>query len=435
MASGDPDLTIRFNAPSAARGSDVDEWQIFRAAPGSEVMVSNSLVVAAIALSTATPISANLAAAAGSRPSSTDGASADRQPSNSDGAGAGPPPSKPDEENPILSSVDNRITIAHTFQATGPGHWSRNPDGTINGKTEKQAYSLTHLDVWDYGTNYLDISIYKSGNNDPAASCINAGVTARSDGTAPRTPSRRTCHGQTEVYVLLRSTFAWSKIFDTKAFAEYPLKDVSFEVGLDANHQNDYNGAAKRAVVAGLRFDFELPYKGTLKVAPLIYYEFANHSRFMECEGGQSSPASAGLGVSCTVGGRKRYRPTWSIETAYNVNLETLDQTLKLFAISGRATFRGPKGNQNAPLGGTSGGAATKLEINSEPVRVSFDAGKALGASRRSHQMEVWVAYRYWRNKFGLDANASPTCFTNIAGQGNGSCTESSISTGVTVKL
>lgn len=333
------------------------------------------------------------------------------------------------EHNSVFSRIDNKISFYRIVGATGPGHWSRNADGSINGKTEKQAYSFTHSDVWDYGTNYLDVSVYTSGRNDPAAPCKNARSAAHS-GRPPDISIRGRCKGQTEVYVVARSTFGLSKIFNTGRHAAGPLKNISLELGFDLNHQNDYNAERKRALVAGLRFDLPLSNQGSLKIAPLVYYEFSNHSTLLEC-GERNSPIS---GVNCEANGRKHFKPTWSLESSYSLNLDAIEG-LEHFAISGRVTLRGPKGNQNSPLGRASGGRPTKLEINSEPLRIIFDASGAWAGPRYSHRVDVWVAYRYWHNKFGLDADESSTCFTDIPGESNGSCSESSLSAGVTVSL
>ena len=56
----------------------------------------------------------------------------------------------------------------------------------------------------------------------------------------------------------------------------------------------------------------------------------------------------------------------------------------------------------------SSGGPATKVEFNSEPIRLTFDASKAVWGPKYTHFVDVWVAYRYWQNKFGLDHNARP---------------------------
>jgi hypothetical protein len=328
------------------------------------------------------------------------------------------------EARPILQTSENRVSFSRIFNATGPGHWSRLADGEIDGTTTKQAYSLTHTDTWDYGTNYLDVTVYKSGSNDPARPCLRAGV-GPTDAAAGRS-----CGGETEIYVILRSACGWNELFNTNAFARRPLKNISFLVGGDANHQNDFNGGLKRALVAGLRLDFELPDNGALSVAPMMYYEFANRSRFIRC-----TPENDHPGVTCTEGGKKHFRPTWAVEVSYRLDLDFLQANAGYFGLSGRVNLRGPKGNQNAPLGKASGGRATTMEINSEPVRLTFDASRAFAGRQHAHDVDIWVAYRYWKNKFGIDASASPTCFTDRPGQSNKSCTESSVVTGITVKL
>jgi hypothetical protein len=277
--------------------------------------------------------------------------------------------------------------------------------------------------------------MYKSGHNDPAAPCTSPRAITDPLGTPPFATVSANCPGATEIYGLFRSTFGWNQIFNTKAFTMGPLHDMSFEVGLDANYENDYNAAAKRVVVAGLQFAFDLPYKGLFNVAPLMYYEFSNHSGFLQCGAGWNLPAATVPGVTCSPDGSKSYKPTWAVEINYNLDLGFLPEKLQYFSISGRADFHGPKGNQHAPLGIASGGTATKVEINSEPIRLTFDASKAFAGPKYSHLVDVWVAYRYWQNKYGLDANASPTCFTNIPGQSNKSCTESSLFSGITVKF
>jgi hypothetical protein len=236
------------------------------------------------------------------------------------------------------------------------------------------------------------------------------------------------CAGATEIYGLIRSTFGWNELFNTKAFTMGPLHNISFEVGMDANTENNPLGPAKRDAVAGLQFAFDLPYKGYFNVAPLVYYEFSNHNNFLGCGvGGVPN-------VTCTVDGNTSYKPTWAVEIGYYMDLGFLPESVQFFSISGRAGFYGPKGNQNEPAGLLSGGTATKVEINSEPIRLTFDASKAFMGAKYSHFVDTWVAYRYWQNKFGLDHANSPTCLVS-AGVSNNSCTESSVYAGVTVKF
>ena len=176
---------------------------------------------------------------------------------------------------PFFLLIDDRVTFSWMPKGTDPGVFSVRPDGSINGTTAKQVYSFTHFDLWQYGTNFFTISMFKSDHNDPANPCTNAGVIQTSFTSAAIPAS---CEGATEIYGLFRSTFGFNEMFGTKAFSYGPLHNISLEVGMDANTENNYLSPAKRDVVAGLQFAFDLPYKGYIDVAPLVYWEFANRN-------------------------------------------------------------------------------------------------------------------------------------------------------------
>jgi len=332
---------------------------------------------------------------------------------------------------PWFILIDDRVTYSYIFTAAQPGMWSVRPDGTVNAKTAKQVYSFTHFDIWQYGTNFFTISLYKSDHNDPAAPCINAGI------SSALLPAN--CAGASEIYGLFRSTFGFNQLFNTKAFTVGPLQNVSFEVGMDANTENRFFGAAKRDVVAGLQFEFALPYKGYFNVAPLMYWEYYNHNSFAQCNSGFSGPVP---GVSCLSDGNTKFKPTWAVETNYYMDLGFLPENFQFFSISGRAAWYGQKGTDTEPLpvvpGFTNGVFPTKVEFNSEPIRLTFDASKAAWGQKFSHFVDIWVAYRYWQNKFGLDHNApSAACSATVGGitRPSGACTESSLYSGITVKF
>ena len=332
---------------------------------------------------------------------------------------------KPAADLPFFYVIDDRVTYSWMPKGTDPGAFSVRPDGSINGKTAKSVYSFTHFDAWAYGTNFFTISMFKSDHNDPAGPCTNAG-------TIFGTPA--SCAGATEFYGLIRSTFGWNEIFNTKAFTMGPLHNVSFEVGADAGTENNFLSPAKRDFVAGLQFAFDLPYKGYINVAPLAYKEI-NHNAFDQCglfPGGVP-------GVTCIADGNTDFKTTWAVEVNYYMDLGFLPENMQYFSISGRAGWYGPKGDSNAPLAGTGVGrfsTASKTELNSEPIRLTFDASKAFAGPKYSHFVDVWVAYRYWQNKFGLDHNAEPgVCTLASTGQSTNSCTESTVYTGVTVKF
>jgi hypothetical protein len=333
---------------------------------------------------------------------------------------------KPVADLPFFFVIDDRVTFSYIFTAAQPGMFTVNPNGTINAKTAKSVYSFTHFDAWAYGTNFFTISLFKSGHNDPAAPCTNAGNIFG----APAN-----CAGASEIYGLFRSTFGWNELFNTKAFSVGPLHNISFEVGMDANAENRYFGAAKRDVVGGLQFAFDLPYKGYFNVAPLVYWEFLNHNSFSQC--GLFGPGIPG--ITCNADGNTSFKPTWAVETNYYMDLGFLPENMQYFSISGRAAWYGRKGTDTEPLpfNPAIGVFNTKVEFNSEPIRLTFDASKAVWGPKYSHFVDLWVAYRYWQNKFGLDHNRAFACTAVVGGVtvSNGSCTESSAYAGVTVKF
>jgi hypothetical protein len=334
----------------------------------------------------------------------------------------------PPPDLPFFFVIDDRVSFSWMPKGTDPGLWSTRPDGSINGTTAKQVYSFTHFDAWAYGTNFFTISMFKSDHNDAANPCANAGVLLSG---APAN-----CAGATEIYGLFRSTFGWNEIFNTKAFTMGPLHNISFEVGMDANTENNFLTPAKRDVVAGLQFAFDLPYKGYFNVAPLVYWEFSNHNAFTQCN---LFPGPNIAGLTCNADGNTKYNATWAVETNYYMDLGFLPPSVQFFSISGRAAWYGPKGDSNSlPFLSGPGrfSTASKTEFNSEPIRLTFDASKAFVGPKYSHFVDLWVAYRYWQNKFGLDHNAMPgVCTIAATGQSTNSCTESTVYGGVTVKF
>jgi hypothetical protein len=335
---------------------------------------------------------------------------------------------KPVADIPFFLVIDDRVTFSYIFTGTDPGVFSLKPGGGgFNGNTAKQVYSFTHFDVWAYGTNFFTISAYKSDHNDPTAPCINSGVDFNGN------TSLANCAGATEFYGLFRSTFGWNEIFNTKMFSVGPLHNISFEVGGDIEGENNYLAPAKRDAVAGLQFAFDLPYKGYINVTPLAYKEI-NHNAFTQC--GLFGTIATGPLQNCNIDGNTDFHTTWALEINYYMDLGFLPENMQYFAISGRAGFYGPKGNENAPCGVGCGGTATKTEINSEPIRLTFDASKAFMGPKYSQFVTTWVAYRYWENKFGLDHNAAPgVCTIAGTGQSTNTCNEQTVYAGVTVKF
>nr|WP_244541861.1 hypothetical protein [Afipia sp. GAS231] len=305
---------------------------------------------------------------------------------------------------PFFYINDNLLTYAYEPRGIEPGTPNQ-------GVTARQVVAFTHFDAWAYGTNSINVGYYMSDHNNPEGPC------------GYRTTG---CGGSSEFFGLIRSTFGFNQIFNTTAFSVGPLRNVSFEVGVDGSTENTFVGTRKHAAVAGLQFAFDLPYRGFFNFAPL-YYKETSHSSFTQC--GLFGPGVPG--VTCLADGDTNYNGTWRLEANYYMDLGFLPESIRYFSVSGRASLIGPKGNSNAPLGIAGGGIATVPELNAEPIRLTFDVSKAVWGPTRSHFVDVWVAYHYWQNKSGLDHNLSSVCNGVYAG----SCTESSVYTGVTVKF
>ena len=323
---------------------------------------------------------------------------------------------KPIADVPFFFVNDNLLTYAVQFNATDPG---------VTNKTVKQVYAYTHFDVWAYGTNFITLSLAKSDHADPAGPCGD-----------PFNPNPGNCAGAAEFYGLIRSTFGWNQLFNTKMFSVGGvLNNISFEVGVDGETENQFLAPNKKDVVAGLQFAFDLPYKGFIDIAPLYYQEW-NHNAYLTpgLVGTGCFPVDTCAGIS---DGNTRFNATWALEINYYMDLGFLPEQINYFSVSGRAGFYGPKGAGAASPSLIQASNNTAMEINSEPIRLTFDASKAFypGGIKYSHFLDVWVAYRFWENKFGLnDQNVNNgVCYTN--GVNNRSCTEKSLYAGVTAKF
>jgi nucleoside-specific outer membrane channel protein Tsx len=301
------------------------------------------------------------------------------------------PPPPPPSLLPFFLVNDNTFSLSYQYTATDPG---------FPGTTAKKVLNFTHFDVWGYGTNFFTIDVLKSDSRDPASPCLGQFLG---------------CAGATEIYGLFRSTFGFNEMFKTKTFSMGPLNDVSFEIGGDANTENNFLAPAKRDIVAGLEFTFGLPYKGHLNISPLYYKEW-NHNSFL-------TPAFL---VNGPVDGNTDFDGTWAIETNYSMDLGFLPAALPL-TFSGYANFYGPKGTGISSLVPNTAVPKTVVEFNSQQ-KLSLDVGKMAFGPAYSHYFDVWVAYRYWQNKFGLD-HTKGVCVS----PGGGGCTEKSWVTGVSV--
>lgn len=279
---------------------------------------------------------------------------------------------------PVFTVNDNTIGYYYAFTATNPGA----------GPSPKHVVAFTHFDVWTYGANFVNVEWLKATNAQappfgaPAAPCDQGG---------PLDPPGSTrCSGYTEIYGFFRSIFGWNQIFDTKAFAVGPLTNIEFAVGADANTDNTTLASAKRAIQAGLQFDFAAPYGGFLNVGVFVYKEW-QHNGFAVTFPVQPIP---------NPGGRVDFDPTWAVEITYSQPLGFLPPAVPL-TYKAVAVLHGSKGcgEPCAPLGP----GLRRINEYLTQQSLTLDLGKMLWD--RPKRLSIWAGYRWWKNKFGIAPN------------------------------
>ena len=265
---------------------------------------------------------------------------------------------------PFFLFVDNQISYWHEFSGAEPG---------VGKPIQKEIVTLTHFDVWKYGTNFVNIDFLKSDNHDPSAPWGGPGFPIPAAGIG---------EGALEVYALYRGTLGWNEIFGTKAFHVGPLKDIAFYFGGDVNTKNTAFAPQKRDVVAGIQFQFDVP--GYFNVA-VNYYKEWNHNGIVPL-----------IGFPPGMAEEVDFKGTLEFEAQY---MQPLGFTGLPLRVSGFTNVVLPKGNDGF-------GNATKTELLTDN-RLTLDVGKL--AANRGDLVDVFAGYRYWQNKFGGDHTLDAT--------------------------
>jgi hypothetical protein len=103
-------------------------------------------------------------------------------------------------------------------------------------------------------------------------------------------------------------------------------------------------------------------------------------------------------------GGKVDFDATWAIEMLYVQPLafQPLPLTFKSFTV-----IHGPKGC-GEPCGPIGPGLKRTTEYLTQQT-LALDVGKL--AWGKPDQFSVWTAYRWWKNKFGIDPNQPGSSF------------------------
>ena len=244
----------------------------------------------------------------------------------------------------LFTFQDNSVGYRYGTQFKEPGVRDRaNPNGS---PISKNIVTLSHVDSWQYGSNFLNLDYLKSDGRDPA---------------------NKTRDGAEELYLIYRGQLSPNKILGLNAFPAGPLRDVTFEAGFDRNTKNTAFGSQKWLWVVGPNFQFNVP--GFLNLG-VHYAQEHNHN-----------------GI---VGRYITFDPTLELEAVFQFPLDFTRVPLRL---EGFANFITPKGKDAF-------GRQTDIELLSQ-TRLTLDLGQVV--LQKPKVLDVSVGFQYWYNKFGND--------------------------------
>ena len=216
----------------------------------------------------------------------------------------------------------------------------------------KHIFALTHASGYKYGSNFFNVDLLQSDENDPA--------------------SLTQAEGAQEAYVVYRHTLDFGKLrgSDIK-FGK--VRGVGATLGFDWNTKNDvgYN-SRKRMLVAGPTLMWDVP--GFLNTSILLLHE-------------SNAPSGAFPPIS-TVTGRYTYDVHPMLNAVWGIPLGE------------RVSFEGYL-NWIAAKGKSEVGDDTGVETNID-MQLMYDIGATMGYAK--NKFRIGVEYQYWRNKFGNTA-------------------------------
>ena len=239
---------------------------------------------------------------------------------------------------------------------------------------DKQIANITHVDSYQYGTNFISVDVLKSTGADPAAPALNS----------------YGGEGSTEVFATYRATFSGNAVTHSHMFSYGFIKDVSLEYGGDLESQNTAFAPQQTDFVVGPQLSFDVP--GVFTVSAMFYKEY-NHNGIAQEFGYANNPDYN------AASGRVSFQPTVQFEAVY---LQPLSKWTGLpLTFSGFAICNLPKGVDGFDV-------PTRTEFLTSN-RLTIDAGSYFGHPKI---IDVFVGYKYWKNKFGSDSNYPGTQFT-----------------------
>jgi|ERR1700722_11859518 nucleoside-specific outer membrane channel protein Tsx len=249
--------------------------------------------------------------------------------------------------------------FSDTWMGVRDGAFVSNPGGETGSRNvNKIIVNFGHFDVWDYGSNFVNVDVLFSDANEPA---LNSGG------------------GSTELYGLYRGQLSPDKIFGLNTKFG-PISAINLEFGGDAETENTAFAPDKKLLVFGPNFHFDLPDYGFITLGVHVSKEWNNN-------GIAGNLATLGIPHS-NFHTPVNFAPTPEFELVwlYHMGWTGLPLDFQGFV------------NVVMPKGHTGFGGNTYTEILAVP-RLSLDIGKVLGG--KPHKVDLYVQCELWEHKFG----------------------------------
>jgi nucleoside-specific outer membrane channel protein Tsx len=254
---------------------------------------------------------------------------------------------------------DTSINLRRGSEFGEPYHGAGKNDIT------KNIVGLTHVNGYKYGSNFINVDLLMSNQNDPAYAGSSTGAQ--------------------EFYAVYRNTVDFSKVTG-KSYKSGFVRGLGATAGFDFNAKADqgYN-SKKQMFVAGPTVMLDVP-AGFLNVSLLQLWE-------------TNSPNNTDRNNTYYGGvNRYTYKPHPMLSASWAIPFSVASVPLEF---AGYANFISSKGKLE-------NGADSRAETNID-FQVMYDISSSVGATPKT--LKVGAEYQYWKNKFGND-------YTGAAGTG-----------------
>jgi nucleoside-specific outer membrane channel protein Tsx len=228
----------------------------------------------------------------------------------------------------------------------------------------KIVVNVGHFDVWDYGTNFINVDILFSNANEPA---------------------NNSAGGSTELYAVYRGQLSPDKLFGLNTKFG-PFDAINFEFGGDAETEDTTFAPDKRLLVAGPNFHIAVP-AGFLDIGVHVSKEWNNN------------------GIAGNLA--TFHIPGTNFHTPVNFHATPEFEFVWLFPLAFTnlpLDFRGFM-NIVAPKGRDGFNNQTAWEVLARP-QLNLDIGQSL--MNKKGKLYAYLGMELWQNKFGSKSDTTP---------------------------